>query len=81
MDYYEWQVYIFRQKRIDDHRGGTMYVVSLNCNSASKLMGSNKSLLNITNSCGQVVVPRSKPAYVVSTNGQAVSNMGNGQHA
>ena len=58
-----------------------MYVVSLNCNSASKLMGSNKSLLNITNSCGQVVIPRSKSAYVVSTSGAPVSNMGNGQHA
>ena len=54
-----------------------MYVVSLNCNSASKLIGSNNSLMNITNLHGQVVVPKYKP-YVVSTNGQAVSNMGNG---
>ena len=57
-----------------------MYVVSLNCNSASKLIGNHHSLMNITNLHGQVVVPKYKP-YVVSTNGQAVSNMGNGQHA
>ena len=57
-----------------------MYVVSLNCNSASKLIGSSHSLMNITNTRGQVVIPK-RSNYVVSTNGQAVSNMGNGQHA
>ena len=57
-----------------------MYVVSLNCNSASKLIGSNNSLMNITNLHGHMV-PKHTLYVVVSTNGQAVSNMGNGQHA
>ena len=69
-------------KKEINYVGGINYIVLANCNSeggmkASKLIGSDNSLMNITNLQGHMV-PKHTLYVVVSTNGQAVSNRGNG---